>query len=104
MARELYVDGNTEGRHFQSCDKADGLQPPFAVFDADQQANIAGPFHTWDEAEAHRLEILAGAEPKLDGEKMGAWLEHVDELDDGAWPEADPLAWSRTWDSKESVT
>ena len=38
--------------------------PPFAVFDADQQMNIAGPFNTYLEAEQHRNEIFAGAEPK----------------------------------------
>lgn len=74
--RELHVDGTDEtSGHFLG----DGTLPPFVVFDADKQENIAGPFNTRAEAESHLLEILAGAEPKFDGPALAAWIERIDE-------------------------
>lgn len=76
MSRELYVDGHSHenGGVFSG----DGKYPPFVVFDADKQENIAGPFNTRKEAETHLQEILAGAEPKLDASALGDWIERID--------------------------
>ena len=57
----------------------EGELPPFVVFDVDAQENIAGPFQTRAAAELHQLEILAGAEPRLDVPSLAAWIEKIDE-------------------------
>lgn len=74
--RHLIVDGTdaTSG-HFMG----DGELPPFVVFDVDAQENIAGPFHTRVAAESHRLGILVGNKPRLDGPALSAWIEKIDE-------------------------
>lgn len=74
--RELYVDGHTHknGGTFQG----DGRYPPFVVFDADKQENIAGPFDTRAEANKHLKEILRGGKPKFDEKKLGELLEKID--------------------------
>ncbi len=74
--RDLVVDGTDAA---SGLFMGDGELPPFVVFDIDAQENIAGPFHTWAAAESHRLEILAGAEPRLDGPALAAWIEKIDE-------------------------
>jgi hypothetical protein len=79
---DLVVDGtNKDNYMFEGADETS--RPPFVVFDVDLQENIAGPFDTMAEAEKARKEILAGAEPKLDEKKLGAWIDKLDaELDD----------------------
>jgi hypothetical protein len=74
--RELHVDGHTHknGGLFDG----GGRYPPFVVFDADKQENIAGPFNTRAEARDHLREILKGAEPKLDAVALGEWIERID--------------------------
>lgn len=58
--RELHVDGTSVAEDvFVSCERdTPGMVAPFVVFDADAQTNIAGPFDTWDAANARRQEIL----------------------------------------------
>jgi len=73
--RELVVDGHDEN---QGVFAGDGTLPPFVVFDADQQENIAGPFNTREEAERHREEILTGTAPRLDGVALRAWIDKLD--------------------------
>jgi hypothetical protein len=74
--RDLVVDGtDAASGHFLG----DGELPPFVVFDVDAQQNIAGPFHTRAAAESHLLEILAGAEPWLDGPTLASWIGRIDE-------------------------
>lgn len=74
--RELLVDGTDAVSGFFM---GDGELPPFVVFDVDAQENIAGPFHTRAATESHRLEILAGAKPRLDVPALAAWIEKIDE-------------------------
>lgn len=74
-SRELSVDGHSKE---EGVFTGDGTHPPFVVFDADKQENIAGPFNTRQEAASHRLAILMGAKPKLDGKALGAWLDKID--------------------------
>jgi len=73
--RQIYVDGTDA---ISGDFLGDGELPPFVVFDADAQCNIAGPFLTRDEAETHRLEILAGVEPRLDERALSEWIERID--------------------------
>jgi hypothetical protein len=74
--RNMVVDGTDS---VSGLFMGDGELPPFVVFDVDAQENIAGPFHTRAAADSHRLEILAGVEPWLDGPALAAWIEKIDE-------------------------
>jgi hypothetical protein len=74
--RQLVVDGTDAS---SGLFMGDGKLPAFVIFDGDAQENIAGPFHTWAGADSHRLGILAGAEPLLDGPALAAWIEKIDE-------------------------
>lgn len=77
MSRELHVDGtNPDDGLFGGADESS--LPPFVVFDADAQENIAGPFNTAAEAEQHRLDILAGAKPSLDTARLRKWVDLID--------------------------
>lgn len=76
VTRELYVEGHSEETGLFD---TDGQLPPFVVFDADQQMNIAGPFDTRAEAEEHHRHILAGGKPKMDSKKLSDWLQRIDE-------------------------
>jgi hypothetical protein len=80
--RDLVVDGHSET---DGVFAGDGTLPPFVVFDVDQQQNIAGPFNTRSEAENHRLEILAGAEPRLDIPALKEWIERLDNATKRVW-------------------
>ena len=71
----LVVDGLDEQGNFAG----DGQRAPFVVFDADSQANIAGPFLARNQAEQHRLEILAGKPPRLDVKALGQALTEEDQ-------------------------
>jgi hypothetical protein len=78
--RELHVDGHTADEGvFQSGGPKDGLLPPFAVFDADRQGNIAGPFDTFAMAEEHRQFVLKGGIPFYDHPRMSAWIDAIEE-------------------------
>lgn len=73
--RNLCVDGiNENDKTFQG----DGTLPPFVVFDKISQKNIAGPFETRQEAEAHRLEILNGLKPIFDKKAISDWIYAID--------------------------
>jgi hypothetical protein len=93
-SQALCVDGHKADDH-GFC--GDGNLPPFAVFDADRQQNVAGPFQTRAVAEAHRLEILAGAEPRLDAAAMSAAIGAFDAARERPRPKKlKTLFWGRT--------
>lgn len=75
--RRLHVDGMTREGTFMSCQEGEA-SVPFVVFDEDAQENIAGPFNTWKEAEAHRLHILSGGEPYLNSSEIRKYLDAWD--------------------------
>jgi len=78
--RELHVDGTVDGT-FQTCLLPwPQAKPPFVVFDADADAQsvIAGPFLAWADAEAHRVAILHGAEPRFDEALLRAQIDAID--------------------------
>lgn len=70
----LTVDGLDKERNFVG----DGTRAPFVVFDVDRQENIAGPFSSRDLADQHRIEILAGNQPRLDAKTLGQLLDQAD--------------------------
>jgi hypothetical protein len=72
---ELVVDGWSEAN---GAFMGDGESAPFVVFSVTKQQNIAGPFATRADAESHRQELLAGADPKLDGPAMKRELDRVE--------------------------
>lgn len=73
--RNIAVDGLDEAKNFSG----DGTSPPFVVFDADLQRNIAGPFPDREAAEQHRLEIHSGQSPRLDTARLAEMLAQIDE-------------------------
>lgn len=81
MTRQLYVDAaDIETGLFEGTEPNDPTAcAPFVVFDSDTQDNIAGPFNTYDEAEQHRLAILAGAEPQINVARLQRWIQRIDE-------------------------
>lgn len=86
----LEVDGLDEEGSFAG----DGQRAPFVVFDVDRQKNIAGPFIAREQAEQHRLEILAGHAPRLNAATLSKLLDEVDgNLDDRKTTHMSP-AWS----------
>jgi len=73
--RNIAVDGLDEAKNFAG----DGTSPPFVVFDADLQRNIAGPFPDRESAEQHGLEIHSGQSPRLDTARLAEMLAQIDE-------------------------
>jgi hypothetical protein len=54
MTRRLVVDGVFEDGTFQG----DGQDPPFVIFDVDNQRNLPGEYPTRQRAEAAMTEML----------------------------------------------